>query len=223
MTTPETQQLIDRLVGKARPVRRLWTPGARLALWLLLQTGLAAAVLATVPRDTLARAYDARRLAEVAFLATAAVALAAAALHAAVPGREPGARALGLACVPWVVACTLAAAEPVGADVSLATFAARGVPCVLYATALAALPGLFLFVAIRRGAPLRPAVAGVLAASAPLVAAHLVLRLACPVEDRLHVFCWHVIPVWAGAAAGIPLGVASLTRWRTVRAAARPR
>jgi hypothetical protein len=217
MTPPDTQRLIDRLVAEAGPVRRLRTPTARLAPWLLLQAALAAAVLATVPRDTLARVHDGPRLLEAVLLAAAAVWLAAAALRAAVPGRAPGAGALAVACVPWALASVLAAAEPAETGVSLDTFAGQGLPCTLYALALASLPGLFLFIAIRRGAPVRPAAAGALAAAAALVAAHLILRLACPVEGRLHVLCWHVVPVWAGAAAGMPLGLAVLAHRRTSR------
>jgi hypothetical protein len=216
MSAPEPQQaLIDRLVADAQPVRRLWPPAARLGLW----AGLVAVMLALVawrhgwPFGAAVRPASLPAELLCAGLATAACALLA--LRAAIPGRAAGRGALlataGLAVLPlafWLHDPSPQTALP------LAQFVAAGVPCAIMTALLAVLPLASLLWAVRRGAPLNPRRAGVLVGGGGFLAAYLLMRVFCAVDDPSHLMIWHVVPVALGIGLCAGLGGWWLARWR---------
>jgi hypothetical protein len=192
--------LVDRLAAEARPVRPLWRPAARLLLWL----ALVVVVLGLVARFHLrpdARSALASPLfaAQLVALAAAGVAAALLALRAAVPGDEPTRGQSALVSGVAALGVALLLGEP-GRLGPLATFVAQGIPCVVLTATLALAPWLALLVAVRRGAPLTPAGAGVWVGAGALLSAGALMRLACPSDDRFHLLAWHVTPVAAGIA-----------------------
>ncbi len=214
---PIHDDLVARLTSEARPVRRLWPPALRLAAWLLL------AALVMVIGGTFGLRDDVvdqvRRPLygfEVATLLLAAAAAAAAALRAAVPGldaRRPVGLAVGLAGVG--LALHIFAPTPTG------TVDVLGLRCAACVGLFGLLPWVALFVAVRRAAPLDgPETGAYLGAAAFLVGAAAV-RVACPVDDGLHLLAWHAVPAVAWTAASTLVGAAWLGRWQTERDADR--
>jgi len=207
--------LVDRLVEDLRPVRRIWSPGARLALWCGLQLAVFA-VLATagLRPDVLEQLARPSFLLEVGALVAAGGLCAAIALRAAVPGEAPGRRAT-VAAAELVAASLVVmwAATPFAAP-SFAESVRTGMPCALRTVALAALPWCVLLAAARRGAPLLPAFAGAAAGLGAFLLAGADMRLACALDEVSHLVLWHGTPVALGLAVSALLGAAWLGRWR---------
>src|SRR6266704_4714248 len=92
MPTPLThERLVARLVADARPVRPLWSPHTRLALWLVLQVlTLGVAVEFGLRQDLGDHLRQPLFLLEVGALVVAGAMAAAVALRGAVPGMGSG-------------------------------------------------------------------------------------------------------------------------------------
>src|SRR5262245_9768880 len=91
MPTPIHERLVARLIADVRPVRPLWSPRTRLALWLILQVLTAGVAVAFGLRQDLGDHL--RRplfLLEVGALVAAGAMAAALALCGAVPGMASG-------------------------------------------------------------------------------------------------------------------------------------
>lgn len=179
--------LIDRLIQDFRPVKRLWPVGLRLMLWILLE--LAILTLSIVTNGGLLNyGLDAAGF----FLISVAAAWMA--LRNSIPGRETNAAELGMLTVGIVAAALLAQVDALSWSApSMSDF----LPTFERQLGLAALPGVALFWAVRRGMPLRPRLTGGMmgvAASAFAIAADLVTGSA----DAL---------AWKLLAAGILTGV----------------
>jgi hypothetical protein len=154
---------------------------------------------------------------EVATLLLAAAAAAAAALRAAVPGldpRRPVGLAVGLASVG--LALHLFAPTPRVTDISV-----LGLRCAACVGLFGLLPWLALFVAVRRAAPLDGPETGVYLGAAAFLVGAAAVRVACPVDDGLHLLAWHAVPAVAWTAASALVGAAWLGRWQTERDADR--
>jgi hypothetical protein len=223
MMAPELHDtLVSRLVADARPVRRVWSVGRRMALWLGLGAALFATVALVSPRPDLpARLAEPLFLVQIATLLTAAFAAALLALRAAVPGGEPAAPA-------WLLAVSLAALpacclflQPREPHLTPAAFLSAGVPCMLWTLAVGAPPWAALLVALRRGAPLAPGAAAALAGIAALLLATAILRTACPVDGRWHLTGWHLVPALAAALLSAPAARGWLQGWRSSPRASR--
>ena len=101
-------------------------------------------------------------------------------------------------------------ASVTGAPTGRLTFAWR---CVYKTASVALVPGVALFVLVRRAAPLHAAWAGLLAILATAAVGVLGANVICPIDRPLHLFLWHVAPlVVAFAALGAGLGT-WLIRW----------
>jgi hypothetical protein len=210
------EALIDRLVADAPAVRRRWSPGRRLALWLGLAAACVGAVALSAPwplRDPSSRPPGLAL--ELVLLGMATAALAGLALRAAVPGREPGRWPVALA-VALAMSSTLCwlGDGSAHAPASMAAFIAGGVPCTLATAAYALLPTAALLWALRRGAPLEPIRTGVLGGSAGLLVGYLIMRIACSNDDPAHILTWHGLAVGLGIAACVAAGAWWLPRWR---------
>ena len=158
-----TRALIRRLQADAVPVGRLWPPVVRLGLWLVLVAAVGGTLgLSGFRPDLGTQLRDPAFLFDIVLLTLAGVAAALIALRDAVPGRGASRFAalvpLGLA----LAAAGLWGRLPLQGEVAVRHFIATGLPCATRTFVLAALPWCTLLIAVRRGAPLEPANAGVL-------------------------------------------------------------
>lgn len=212
----DRSELIAQLVAEAHPVRRLWSPGRRLMVWLGIALISLGGILILGPRhDITVRLQEPMFVLELAVLGLVGVLLATQALRHAVPGMgsERLAGVLGVGALGGA----LLLREPVQMALSMDAFVALGAPCAGTALGLAAGPWTALVIALRRGAPLSAARAGALAGGAAAVLAFLLLRLRCPVDELLHVVVWHALPVVVAGAGCTALGSWWLRRWRRGR------
>src|SRR5207247_7710570 len=94
---PTHERLVARLVADARPVRPLWSPHTRLAVWLVLQAlTLGFAVEFGLRQDLGAHLRQPLFLLEVGALIAAGATAAAVAVRAAVHGMAGSRWAVGL-------------------------------------------------------------------------------------------------------------------------------
>jgi hypothetical protein len=212
----DRQALLDTLVRDARPVRRLPSPARRLALWLAVVAGVvvAAAMLRGLRPDLGARMREPLFALELLATFGGAAALAALALRAAVPGREPARWQQGVALAIVASAGALCLRLPADTAPALARFIGAGVACALGLLSFAAVPWIALMIAVRRGAPFAFAATGALAGAAAFAAAYGVMRMVCRIDDGLHVAVWHALPAVAGVLVSIAIGAAWLRHWR---------
>jgi hypothetical protein len=192
------QQLIHRLVGDLRPVRRLPSPARRAATWMVvaivyvLATSLALGLRADIA-ETLERP---RFLTEAGALLVVAGAAALWAFHRSIPGRTT--LVYKLVAVFAGVAWFASVRSHPAADGS------SGWACVLRLMFLGGVPALVGLGLLRRANPLEPGLVyrmGVVAAGAlALIGA----RLVCSRDGTEHLLLWHALPaVLAVAIAGV--------------------
>jgi len=210
------EALVARLEADLRPVRRLWSPWARLGAWLALAVAVTIMAAAVGLRTDLASAirrpvYDL----EIAALLGAASAAALLALYAAVPGRSGGRRAARVAYAFGVVASGALVAEHVAAAPSLLPFVESGLRCTACIAMFGALPWAALLVAVRRAAPLDGRAVATSVGAAGFLTGAAAVRVACPIDDPVHLLAWHMLPValWTGLSA--IASAAWLVRWRS--------
>jgi len=139
---------------------------------------------------------------------------AAVALRGAVPGMGSGRLTVTVLLLLGSAAVSLASLEPVVTIRSSWAFVARGTVCVICILAYTAIPWTALFVAVRRGAPLDAPVMGVCAGAGAFLFAAAAVRIACPIDEALHLLTWHAMPVALGAALSGVAGARWLDRWR---------
>ena len=203
--TSNTDQLIDRLVADASPVRRLVDPRRRAALWAaiaLVCVGLGVtffgARLAVAGPATLIPF-----LVRLGLLAATMWLSVVTAFRLAVPGEDQRAWTrwwplLLLGALIAVVAAELVLVWIVGETGS----PLRAWTCVRKLTVVGAVPAVAAMVLIRRAAPLDPVWTALLGLVAAGAAGALTSELACPIRMPMHVMLWHVLPIVAYAAIG---------------------
>jgi hypothetical protein len=212
------QSLIDQLVRDAGPVRRLWSPGTRLASWLAGLGALATALaVAGLRPDLGARLAGPGYLAELVSLVVATIAAGWVALRGAVPGLDAGGGRRTLAATIVAAGALGLAGTSLSPATSLSDFVQTGLPCFLKSIALALAPGAVMFWAIWRGAPLRPTVTSAVGGLAAALGAYLLMRLSCPLEETGHLAVWHGGPVLLATIAGALAGIALAGRYRRAR------
>jgi Negative regulator of sigma F len=69
-------------------------------------------------------------------------------------------------------------------------------------------------VALRRGAPLAAGVAGALVGGAAFMIAFGVMRVACRLDELLHLLVFHALPVVVGVLCSVLVGLLLFPRWR---------
>ena len=205
----KTDELIERLVADAQPVRPLADPSRR-ALWWT-----AAAVTATVAgicyfglRGDAAEMWrNPMLLARLALLGATLWLSVTTALRLAVPGAEPRAWARWWPLMALGALVSLSAAEVLtGAVTGSMGSPLRSWMCVRKVAFVGLVPAILAVVLIRRAAPLEPrwtALLGLLGAGA---AGALTSEMACPLAAPLHVFLWHIVPVGVFALVGAGVG-----------------
>jgi hypothetical protein len=211
-----TEDLIQQLAGDVQPVSRLRPVAMRLAGWVVLAAVSFGVVLLLMGvRRSLGDGADRADFAfEAALLIVTALSAAAGALVVSVPGaeRSPVVRwapvIAATASILWA-AGELGYAAATGAPTGRLTFAWH---CVYKTSSIAAVPGIALFVMVRRAAPLRAVWAGLLAVLATAAVGVLGANVICPNDRPLHMLLWHVAPMMLFAAGGAALG-AWLLKW----------
>lgn len=205
-----TEDLIQQLAVEATPVRPLRPVAVRAVGWLAL-AGLSLAVVMTlmgVRRELGDTADRVGFTLEAALLLLTALSAVVGALLVSVPGAGMTRRVrwipvgLGVACVV-LAAGELAYAAMSGAPTGRLTFAWH---CIYKTTSVAVVPGIALFVMLRRAAPLQPGWAGMLAVLATAAVGVLGANIICPTNRPLHMLLWHVAPLMLFAGLGAALG-----------------
>jgi hypothetical protein len=214
---PTHRAMVDRLASELVPVRRLWSPWRRLAAWIALALGtVALAAVVGLRHDLRAQLERSHFVATLAILLAGAGLGATVALLAAVPGRIGRREARGVAVGLLVMAVTLALLGDSAPMPSPRTFVATGLQCFACVALFAFVPWLALYRAARRAAPIEAATTGLCIGAASLLVGAAAVRVACPVDDAVHLAVWHGMPVAVWAAASMLVGAATLERW-TVR------
>ncbi len=217
MSIPEIHRaLVDRLVRDVCPVRPLRSRRLFFA-WLVLQAAVLVALVAHGLRpDIGAIVHRPLFVAQMLALMTSGTLAAWLAARGAFPDRAAGplsiAAMVGLAIsglMPFVTSASRV----------LDSFVAMGLPCFKMTIMIATGPSLALLLLVGRGASVMPARAGLLAGAAAFLLAAAGMRVACSVDDPLHLLVWHGAPVVLGASLSALLGAAFLGRWATSRSA----
>ncbi len=206
--------LVDRLAADARPVSRLRPPATRMLTWMALPVAVVVSTtMGHLRPDLIGRLGTPAFALELGLLAAGAGISTWFAFRAAAPDRpSPGD---GLWITIGLVAAAVAAllSEPGGRNPVVGGFAAGGTGCLEKTVALAALPWGMLLVALRRGAPVAPATGGAFAGAAAFLLANVAMRVVCPIDARLHVLAWHLLPVGVAAVLSGALGATWFGRW----------
>jgi len=194
-----TESLIVELAGQGTPVVPLRPVSERLAWWAAVTALATAAIVFGVgPRADLAAAMT-----RTPFLAAGLLTLSAAALggwlalQSSVPGalRHSWTRWTPLALLAaWIV---FIAGELVWSGTPLARLAGERwhAVCAAKVMATAVLPGIGLFMMMRRGAPLSAGWAATLAAVAASALGAFGAQVICPIDRVAHLALFHVVPV----------------------------
>jgi hypothetical protein len=192
------QELIRALVDDLQPVRRLAPANQRMRSWVAsaLSSALLALVWLGARRDWAARLHDVGFLLEGALLLGTFVLAAHTTFALSVPGRA--ARHAGT--LSWLVASSWLVL------VVIRLFAApsaglMGSVCVARLLALSLVPGLTLFVMLRRAAPLQRARTALIATLALGSLAMLGTQLLCAKDAPSHLLVWHLSPVLVAMGA----------------------
>ncbi len=211
-----TEDLIQHLARDVPPVRRLRPIAVRALGWTVLAAvsfGVVA-LLMGVRRDLGDVVSQADFAFEAALLIVTALSAAVGALIVSVPGADRSALVrwtpviAAMASVAWA-AGELVVTAATGAPSGRLTFAWH---CVYKTASVGAVPGIALFLMVRRSAPLHAAWAGLLAVLATAAVGVLGANVMCPNDRPLHMLLWHVAPLMLFAALGAALGT-WLLRW----------
>jgi len=192
----DTNALIDALVTRMTPVKRLASPLARSMVWLALASVVIAAIVAgrgLRPELLQAMAYPAAAIEWIASIATGMLA-AYAVFQVSVPGRSAAWAWLPLpALLFWLTGLgwgCLGEIERIG-DSALA-FDANSSECA-WAIALTSLPlALVMLFMVRHAGPVRPALTAMLAGLSTAALSAAGVSLIHEGETALMVLLWHL-------------------------------
>lgn len=210
-TAYEITELVARLdKGEFRRSSRLWSVGARLALWVSLEIAIALAVAIFAPRGDLYLRFGTLLYAsEIVLFTAAGIVAAELALRSAIPGRQISAGEIAAFVAMTATAIVLVATGP-SSKMPLSEFLAAGERCLLCTFALAAAPWALLFLLVRRGAALREGMTGSMTGAAAFFFTIAVTRLGCPIDGAIHVLTWHVGSAFVAIALSAIVGHAYL-------------
>jgi hypothetical protein len=203
--------LVRRFAADLKPTRRLWPVGVRVGAWLALEVAVLAWVVTHTSNRFMEKLTQPIYAIEIVFFVGAATLLALLALRSAIPGRTLRAGEVALA-VSLLAAGTvlLMLAEPVSTALGLSEFLRLGLRCAYQTFARAALPWLALWWLVRRGAPMRGGLSGLLVGGGALFFSFAMMRIACPIDESLHLLTWHLLPALALTALSTLAGIAWL-------------
>lgn len=187
--------LVGRLAAGIKPTRRLWPISIRMGLWTALGMGILAWFITHTDNTFMVRFIQPVYASEICLFAGAAVIFAIMALRSAIPGRILGVFEAMLASV-FVAAGVLLVivGEPMRTSESLAEFLRIGLPCALSIFVIAMPSWLILLWLVKRGAPMRARLSGLLVGAGALSLSFATMRIACPIDEPLHLLTWHLLP-----------------------------
>ena len=190
----ETSALIQQLAGQSAPVRRLWRPWQRSAIWLAISLPYVAAIVFSKPMDFDLRLMfsDTRFMIEEIAALTTAVAAVVAAFWSIVPGHHRKLLLLPLAPLAvWLGAlgegCVHDWLRLGNAGLQLRI----DWDCLPAASVIGIVPMIAIIVMLRRGAPLIPRITLALAAVAVAGLGNFALRLYHLGDVSIMVLVWH--------------------------------
>jgi hypothetical protein len=189
------RELVAKLAGNLKPVRRLWPIGIRAGLWLVLQALIVAWVMLHTRNDFMLKLHRPAYLLEIVFFAFAAIYSCVLALRVAIPGRVVARSDVAVPVILVIVGIALLLSQPPHTDYALNQFLNVGKRCACYTCLFGALPWAGLWWAVKRAAPTRGAANGALIGSAALLFSFAIMRLGCPIDEPIHIITWHLMPV----------------------------
>lgn len=202
----DTNELIAQLVTDLRPVRRLVSPASRAAIWLAvaLVGVLIGLMYFGMRRDIFEASRSVAFLVRVALLAATLWLAILTCLRLSVPGADPRAWAR------WWPIVAIGGVLAVGAgELAYALLLGdagspfRSGPCVRKVAVAGTIPAVAAIVMIRQGAALEPQWTSMLGLLAAGAAGALTAELACPIDEPMHMFVWHLVPAVMVALAGL--------------------
>ena len=207
------EDLIVDLSSRATPVKPLPSPSIRFVQWFAVAAPIAIAAVAVFgPRADIGHAIRQPMFVLIAGLTFAAAAFGGvAALVLAVPGalRSAGLRLTAFWLLgAWGLVLAILLMRAGIAFPSDPHWPA----CALRILVVGALPAWMLVAMIRRGAALRPAAAGEMAAIAAMGMAAVAVQIACPFDAPSHLIRGHFLPVMVLTIAGAWIGPRILNR-----------
>lgn len=208
-----TDQLINRLVSEAQPVRRLIDPSRRAAMWVAIALVCVSFGLLYfgVRRDLATVSHSVTFWLRLALLVSTMWLAVTSSFRLAVPGRETQVWRRWWPLIALGALVAVAVAEVVaGALTGDLGSPLRAWTCVRKVAFVGAVPATLSLFLINRAVPIEPqwsALLGILAAGA---AGALTSELACPIASPLHMLLWHVAPVAVSVGIGLLIGSAIL-------------
>jgi hypothetical protein len=205
----KTDELIERLVAEAQPVRRLADPVRRAAWWTGAALGVALlGVLYFGPRRDVAEMWRSPMLlARLGLLGATLWLAVTSAFRLSVPGGETRVWARWWPLVALGALVALSTAEVLtGAVTGSMGSPMRSWMCVRKIAFAGAIPAVLAIVLLHRAAPIEPrwtALLGVLAAGA---AGALTSEMACSIESPIHILLWHLLPIVVFGLVGAVIG-----------------
>ncbi len=217
---PTVDQLILELANDAKPVKRLPPRQVRFAVWFIvsaLYVGVGVGLLGLRP-DLHDRLQELSYLGQLGLAGAAAFSSAWSALALSVPGAEHRIRtrlipvSILAAWTSWMLYRMVSfVADP---RIWIAVIREYSFEQIGIGLLLASLPGILLFLMIRRAAPLRPGWAGGLALITAGALSTLGGLLTCDNPCPIHAVVLYIAPMLALGAVGLGAGWLWLRRFR---------
>jgi hypothetical protein len=189
--------LVERMAANLRPSRPLWPVRRRLALWLMIEVAVLVRAMVVTGNDFAMKLRHPPYALEIGFFGIAGLILAAMALKASIPGRESRPCQMALAVTLVLGGTLILFAVPMRTDLPLSQFAGIGSQCAFATFANAILPWIALWWAVRRGAPGNGRAAGAMVGASAMLFSFAIMRIACPIDEPLHLVTWHLGPAIA--------------------------
>lgn len=205
----KTDELIERLVAEAQPVRPLAGPAQRAAWWTAAAIAVAGlGVLYFGPRRDVAEMWSSPMLlARLALLGVTLWLAVTTAFRLSVPGGEARAWARWWPLVALGAVVALSTAEVLSGAVTGAIGSPmRSWMCVRKVAFVGMLPAILAIALIQRAAPIEPRWAALLGMVAAGAAGAMTSEISCPIQAPLHVLLWHVLPVAVFGMVGAAVG-----------------
>lgn len=211
----DTEALVGALANCAAPVRRLRSPHARMATWFMLSVAYAAAVVFVmgIRPDIWTKLQEPKFAIELGAALMTSMLAAGAAFCAGCPGRPLWERFAPLpALALWLGSLGVGCME---SWISVGAGGLRIAPdlvCFPYIVLAGLVPAILIFAMIRRGAPIAPVTATMLASLAAASLGAAALRLFHEQDASIMVLVWQFGTVALLTAVGALLG-RSFLRW----------
>lgn len=213
----ELTSLIHELSKDLTPVKRLPSTGKRLMNWLsgaFVSVGFWILFFG-LRHDIGQKLHEARFLGEGILLITIAILTAGIALFRSVPDLE---RPQTTRYVPfilvfgWILLLSGLTVMSFFHQEPLALNPGLGFNCVRDILAFGLIPGVLLFLMVRRAAPLEPIITGALILLAVTALGAFGTQLLCKNDRAVHLLVWHVLPILFLTVVGGFMGK-RLLRW----------